>query len=368
MARGLIFIEKRKKFNIAEMEKEIKIGNKVISENSPSFIIAELSCNHNNDLGLALKTIDAMYKAGADCVKLQTFKPSSITIDSRKEDFIIKGGTLWDDKSLFELYNQTYTPWEWHKEIKDYVEAKGMIFFSSPFDDIAVDFLNDFDVPAYKIASFEITDIPLIEYTASKKKPIIISTGIATKEDILEAVNACKRSGNNQLILLKCTSSYPTPLTDVNLKLIPQIKKDFDCLVGLSDHTEGSLIPLGAISLGAKIIEKHFILDRSFGGPDAAFSMEPHEFSEMVSQIRNLEKAIGVADYTLSEKVIKNKQFARSLYLVEDVKNGEILTKENVRSIRPGFGMHPKHYKEILGKTVVKDIERGTPLSFDLIK
>ena len=349
------------------MNKEIKIGNRIVDENSPAFIIAELSCNHNNDLDLALRTIDAMYSSGADCVKLQTFKPSSITIDSRKEDFIVKGGTLWDGKTLYELYNKTYTPWEWHKEIKDYVEKKGLIFFSSPFDNKAVDFLEDLDVPAYKIASFEITDIPLIEYAASKCKPIIISTGIATEDDILEAVNACKRVGNNQLILLKCTSSYPTPLSDVNLSLIPQIEKDFDCLVGLSDHTEGSLIPLGAISLGAKVIEKHFILDRSLGGPDSAFSMEPQEFTEMVNQIRNLEKAIGINDYKLSEKVLKNKQFARSLYLVEDVKKGDIITVDNVRSIRPGFGMHPKYFKEILGNSFNKNVGRGTPLSFDLI-
>ena len=349
------------------MKKEIKIGNRIIDKNSPAFIIAELSCNHNNDLDLALRTIDAMHLSGADCVKLQTFKPSSITIDSRKEDFIVKGGTLWDGKTLYELYNKTYTPWEWHKEIKDYDKKKGLIFFSSPFDNKAVDFLEDLDVPAYKIASFEITDIPLIEYAASKCKPIIISTGIATKEDISEAVKACERVGNNQLILLKCTSSYPTPLSDVNLSLIPQIEKDFDCLVGLSDHTEGSLIPLGAISLGAKVIEKHFILDRSLGGPDSAFSMEPQEFTEMVNQIRNLEKAIGVNDYKLSEKVLKNKQFARSLYLVEDVKKGDIITIDNVRSIRPGFGMHPKYFKGILGKIFTKDIERGTPLSFDLL-
>ena len=198
-----------------------------------------------------------MHKAGADCVKLQTSKPESITIDSRKDDFIIKGGTLWDEKSLFELYGETYTPWEWHKDIKEYVESLGMVFFSSPFDNMAVDFLEDLNVPAYKIASFEITDIPLIEYTASKQKPIIISTGIATKEDITEAVNACKRVGNDQLILLKCTSAYPTPLDEVNLSLIPKIAEDFDCLTGLSDHTEGSLIPVGAVTLGARVIEKH---------------------------------------------------------------------------------------------------------------
>lgn len=349
------------------MNKEIIIGNRIINETSPTFIIAELSCNHNNNFELALETIDAMYRSGADCVKLQTFKPESLTIDSIKEDFIVKGGTLWDDKSLFELYKQVYTPWEWHQEIKHYVEKKGMIFFSSPFDNKAVDFLEKLEVPAYKIASFEITDIPLIEYVASKQKPIIMSTGIATKKDILEAVSACKRMGNNQLILLKCTSSYPTPLSDVNLSLIPQIRKDFDCLVGLSDHTEGYMIPLAATTLGAKVVEKHFILDRNLGGPDSAFSMEPKEFSKMVNKIRQIEKAIGVNDYKLSEKVLKNKQFARSLYFVQDVKKGDVVTIKNVRSIRPGFGMHPKYFNKILGKIIKKDTERGTPLSFDLL-
>ena len=349
------------------MRKEIKIGNKVISENSPTFIIAELSCNHNNDLDIAYKTIDAMHESGADCVKLQTFKPTSITLDSNKDDFIIKGGTLWDDISLFELYKKVYTPWEWHSEIKDYVEGKGMVFFSSPFDNTAVDFLSDLNVPAYKIASFEITDIPMIEYVAKKNKPVIMSTGIATKDDILDAVEACKRVGNDQLILLKCTSAYPTPLSDVNLNLIPQIKNDFDCLVGLSDHTEGHLIPVGAVSLGAKVIEKHFILDRNLGGPDSAFSMEPKEFSKMVNEIRNIENALGSNDYKLSEKVLKNRQFARSLYVVENVNKGDIISEKNVRSIRPGFGMKPKFLKDILGKKFNKKIEKGTSLNFEMI-
>lgn len=349
------------------MRKEIKIGNKVISENSPTFIIAELSCNHNNDLDIAYKTIDAMHESGADCVKLQTFKPTSITLDSNKDDFIIKGGTLWDDISLFELYKKVYTPWEWHSEIKDYVEGKGMVFFSSPFDNTAVDFLSDLNVPAYKIASFEITDIPMIEYVAKKNKPVIMSTGIATKDDILDAVEACKRVGNDQLILLKCTSAYPTPLSDVNLNLIPQIKNDFDCLVGLSDHTEGHLIPVGAVSLGAKVIEKHFILDRNLGGPDSAFSMEPKEFSKMVNEIRNIENALGSNDYKLSEKVLKNRQFARSLYVVENVNKGDIISEKNVRSIRPGFGMKPKFLKDILGKKFNKKIKKGTSLNFEMI-
>ncbi|TYB78759.1 pseudaminic acid synthase [Bizionia myxarmorum] len=349
------------------MNKNIFIGDREISNTSPVFIIAELSCNHNGKLDLALKTIDAMHEAGADCVKLQTSKPDSITIDCSAESFIIKGGTLWDGKTLFELYQQVYTPWEWHEEIKNYVESKGMVFFSSPFDLKAVDFLEELGVPAYKIASFEITDIPLIEYTAKKGKPIIISTGIATEQDIELAIQTCKNVGNEDVIILKCTSAYPTPLEEVNLKVIPDIRKRFNCLVGLSDHTMGTIVPLGAVSLGAKVIEKHFILDRSLGGPDAAFSMEPAEFKEMVDTVRMMEKALGKVTYELSEKVMKNKQFARSLFITEDVKENTIITAENVKSIRPGNGLHPKYYNEILGKTFNQQLLRGTPLTIEMI-
>lgn len=350
------------------MVKEIKIGDRVISNDSPAFIIAELSCNHDGRLDIALKTIDAMHEAGADCVKLQTSKPGSITIDCDKEPFIVKGGTLWDGKTLFELYQQTYTPWEWHKEIKDYVESKGMVFFSSPFDFEAVDFLEGLEVPAYKIASFEVTDIPLIEYTASKGKPIIISTGIANEKDIQLAVDTCLNVGNNQVILLKCTSAYPTPLDEVNLKMIPDIQNKFNCLVGLSDHTLGSIVPLGSVALGAKVIEKHFILDRKLGGPDASFSMTPNEFKDMVSSVRDLEKTLGVVTYELSEKVKNSKKFARSLFVVEDVKAGNVISKENIKSIRPGTGLHPKYYKELIGKQFAKDVSRGEALSTEMIK
>ena len=350
------------------MVKEIKIGNRVISKDPPVLIVAELSCNHDGRLDIALKTIDAMHEAGADCVKLQTSKPGSITIDCDKEPFIVKGGTLWDGKTLFELYKQTYTPWEWHKEIKDYVEAKGMVFFSSPFDFDAVDFLEGLEVPAYKVASFEITDIPLIEYTASKGKPIIISTGIANEEDIKLALDTCLNVGNNQVILLKCTSAYPTPLDEVNLKMIPDIQNNFNCLVGLSDHTLGSVVPLGSVALGAKVIEKHFILDRKLGGPDASFSMMPNEFKDMVSRVRDLEKTLGEVTYELSKKVKNSKKFARSLFVVEDVKAGNIISKENIRSIRPGNGLHPKYYKELIGKKFVKDVSRGEALTLKMIK
>jgi pseudaminic acid synthase len=348
------------------MSKEINIDNRIISKDSPVFIIAELSCNHGGELDLALRTIDAMYEAGADCVKLQTSKPNGITIDSRKDDFIIKGGTLWDNKTLFELYKEVQTPWEWHKQIRDYVESKGMVFFSSPFDFEAVDFLEDLNVPAYKIASFEITDIPLIKYTASKGKPVIMSTGIATEEDISLAVQACYDVGNHDIILLKCTSAYPTPLEEVNLNTITDMKTRFNCIVGLSDHTLGNIVPVGAVSLGAKVVEKHFILNRDVESADAKFSMLPEEFKEMVGSIRKIEKSLGIVSYELTERVKKNKQFARSLYIVEDVKKGEKLSPNNIRSIRPGFGLHPKYYEEILGKIFTGDLEKGTALTFEM--
>lgn len=348
--------------------KDIKIGNRTVGQNHPTFIIAELSCNHLNNFDLAIKTIQKMKEAGADCVKLQTSKPSSITIESDKPDFVVKGDTLWDGRTLYDLYSETYTPWEWHAPIKKAVEDLGMVFFSSPFDYDAVDFLEELNVPAYKIASFEITDIPLIKYTASKGKPVIISTGIAKEEDIQDAVEACRTVGNDQVILLKCTSAYPTPWDEVNLYVIPELRRKFNCAVGLSDHTLGDIVPIGAVALGAKVIEKHFILERSIGGPDAAFSMEPDEFAEMVKRVRILEQTFGISEIKISEKVEKNRQFARSLYVVEDIQKGEAFSEKNVRSIRPGFGVKPKFLPEVLGQSAKKNIEKGTPFSFDLIE
>ena len=346
----------------------INIGGKIIAEGESCFIIAELSCNHLQNFELAVKTVHEMKKAGADCVKLQTVKPDSITINSSKKDFIIEGGTLWDGKSLFELYSQTYTPWEWHQPLKKLVEELGMIFFSSPFDNEAVDFLDQLNVPAFKIASFEITDIPLIRYAAAKQKPMIISTGIAREQDIQDAVDACRKEGNEQVILLKCTSAYPTPMDEVNLNTIATIRNKFGCYVGLSDHTIGELVPLGAVALSAVVIEKHFILDRSLGGPDAAFSMEPHEFKKMVDRVRELESAMGTSELKLSPKVEKNRQFARSLFVVEDIHEGELLSLKNIRSIRPGFGLPPKFLNDVIGKKATKNIEKGTPLSKDMFK
>lgn len=346
---------------------EIKIGKFNINENSKVFIIAELSANHLQDFDIAKRTIYAMREAGVDCVKIQTVEPGSLTIESDKPDFIINAGTAWDGRTLFDLYDEVQTPWEWHQPIKELVEGLGMEFFSSPFNNSAVEFLESLNVPAYKIASFEITDIPLIKYVASKGKPIIISTGIAEENDIIDALNACHEVGNKEVILLKCTSAYPTPFDEVNLNMILTLREKFNCFIGLSDHTMGSTVPLGAVALGAKVIEKHFILDRKMGGPDAGFSMEPHEFKNMVNSIRELEQALGKPDIQISDKVRKNRNFARSLYVVKAIKKGDLFSTENIRSIRPGFGMKPKFLNDVIGKRAGKDIERGTAMSEDLI-
>lgn len=342
------------------------IGNFEISDNSPVFIIAELSANHNGSLETAKETIRAAKRAGANCIKLQTYTADTITIDSKKEDFRI-GGTIWDGQYLYDLYKEAYTPWEWHKELFKLAEDEGLICFSSPFDFTSVDFLEELGVPAYKIASFEITDIPLIEYVASKNKPIIISTGIATSEDIELAINACKKVGNNNIAILKCTSSYPAPIEEANMIMVKDLAEKYNVISGLSDHTLGNTVPIVATCFGAKIIEKHFILDREIGGPDASFSMNELEFTEMVKSVRLAEKAIGVVDYNLTEKQLKGKDFSRSLYIVEDIKKGEKLTSQKLKSIRPGFGLHPKFYDSIIGKTVNQDIEKGTAMSLQYI-
>tara|TARA_R110000868_G_scaffold118059_2_gene313285 strand:- start:16336 stop:17376 length:1041 start_codon:yes stop_codon:yes gene_type:complete len=344
----------------------MKIGNFSINNKSNVFIIAELSANHNGSLETAIETIRAAKRAGADCIKLQTYTADTITIDCDKNDFIIKG-TIWEGANLYKLYKEAYTPWEWHKQLFEVAAEEGLVCFSSPFDKTAVDLLESLNAPAYKIASFEITDIPLIEYVASKRKPIILSTGIATIEDIELALDACRRMENNNIALLKCTSSYPAPIDEANMCMVKDLAERYGVISGLSDHTIGSTVPVVATCFGAKIIEKHFILDRSIGGPDASFSMDEVEFTAMVKAVRDAEKAIGVVDYTLTDKQLKGKDFSRSLYVVEDMKAGDIVTEKNVRSIRPGFGMHPKHYYDILGKSVLKDMEKGTSLSFTSI-
>jgi pseudaminic acid synthase len=346
--------------------KEIKIGHYVINQSSPVFIIAELSANHNGSIATAIASIRAAKRAGADCIKLQTYTADTITIDCDKDDFMIKG-TIWEGANLHQLYQQAYTPWEWHKQLFEVAAEEGLVCFSSPFDKTAVDLLESLDTPAYKIASFEITDIPLIEYVASKGKPIILSTGIATNEDIDLALNACRRMGNNDIALLKCTSSYPAPMDEANMCMVKDLAERYDVISGLSDHTMGSTVPIVATCFGAKIIEKHFIIDRSIGGPDASFSMNELEFTAMVKSVREAEKAIGSINYALTDKQLKGRTFSRSLYVVEDMKAGELITEKNVRSIRPGNGIHPKHYNEILGRKVTVDIERGTPFKFNFL-
>ncbi len=328
------------------------------------FIIAELSANHNGNLEVAVETIRAAKRAGADAIKLQTYTADTITLDCDKEDFIIKGGTLWDGTTLYSLYKEAYTPWEWHEELFRVAKDEGLVCFSSPFDHTAVDFLEQFDVPAYKIASFEITDIPLIEYTARKGKPMIISTGIATYEDIQLAVDTCRGVGNNDITILKCTSAYPAPIEESNMIMMQQFAKDFDVKAGLSDHTLGITLPVVATVMGASVIEKHFILEKSIGGPDADFSIDEDEFTQMVKAVRGAEKAIGSVSYELTEKQKSSKQFTRSLYVSKNVNKGDVITKENVRSVRPGFGMHPKYLDEVMGKTFNFNLRKGEPLDW----
>jgi pseudaminic acid synthase len=338
------------------------IGNREISENSPVFIIAELSANHNQDYDIAVKTIEAAKEAGADAIKLQTYTPDTITLDCDNEYFQIKQGTIWDGTTLYKLYQQAYTPWEWQPKLKEIAEKLGLICFSSPFDRTAVDFLEKMNVPAYKVASFEITDIPLIEYIASKGKPVIISTGIANLEDIDEAVEACKRVGNENVALLKCTSAYPAPFEEINLNTIPALKEKYKTIIGLSDHSMGIAVPVASVALGAKIIEKHLIIDRKIGGPDSQFSLEPAEFKQMTQAVRSAEKALGIVNFDLTEKAKKNRAFSRSLFAVKDIQAGECFTEDNVKSIRPGFGLSPKYFKGLIGKKAFRMIRRGEPI------
>lgn len=335
---------------------------------SRTFIIAELSANHGHDIEIAKKTIKVAKESGADAIKLQTYTADTMTIDCNNEYFKLNQGTIWDGRTFYDLYKEAYTPWEWHKELMDYAKELGLIFFSTPFDKSAVDFLEELDVPAYKVASFEFMDIPLIEYIASKGKPVIMSTGVASLSDIEEAVDACKRMGNNQIILLKCTSAYPARIEDANLNTIPNMKDTFGVEVGLSDHTLGITVPVVSIALGAKVIEKHFILDKSIGGPDSSFSLEPHEFKQMVDSVRDAEKALGKVDYSMNEKKKNSRILGRSLFVVKDIKAGEAFTEENVRSIRPGYGLAPKYYKDVIGKEAMYDIKRGKPMNWKFIK
>ena len=342
----------------------MKIGNFDLKKDG-TFIIAELSANHNGSLQIALDTIKAAKEIGANAIKLQTYTADTLTLNSNKEDFIVKGGTLWDGKTLHELYSEAFTPWEWHEELFAYARSIGIDIFSTPFDKSAVDFLEQFNPSAYKIASFEITDYELIRYAASKMKPMIISTGIATIDEIQDAVDICKSEGNLDIILLKCTSSYPAPLESANLLTIPNLAHTFGVMSGFSDHTVGSTAPIVAVTLGAKVIEKHFIIDKNIGGADAAFSMEKKDFRQLIEAIRDTEKLLGKVDYSTAGK--KGRDFSRSLYASKDIKKGEVLTHENIKSVRPGYGLHPKYLKDILGKVANYDIEFAQPLKKDSV-
>ncbi len=349
------------------MKKEIYIDEKLISVDSSTYIIAEMSANHLMNFDRAKKIIYELKDSGVDAIKLQTYTADTITIDCDNEEFQIHGG-LWDGDTLYNLYKKAYTPWEWQEELVEYARSFGLACFSSPFDMTAVDFMENINMPAYKVASYEANDIPMIRKIAKTGKPILISTGVAHLEDIERALNVCKEEGNENVILLKCTSAYPCPYEDMNIRAIPLMRNTFDCLVGLSDHTLGGEVALGAVALGAKVIEKHVTLKREDGGPDGAFSMEIDEFVEMVRQIRNLEKALGRATFDLTQKQERARKGTRSLYVVQDIRKGEILTEQNIRSIRPGRGMHTMYYEDVLGKVATVELPKGTPLSWDKIK
>lgn len=336
---------------------DFSIGEKI-------FIIAELSANHGRDIEIAKKSIEFAKKAGADAIKLQTYTADTLTIDSDKEYFRLNSGTIWDGQTLYDLYDKAHTPWDWHRELFEHAKKNDIICFSTPFDRSAVDFLEELNVPAYKVASFEIMDIPLIEYIASKGKPVIISTGLATLCDIEAALDACYRMNNRNVILLKCTSAYPAKIEDSNLKTIQNMKDTFDLTVGLSDHTLGITVPIISAAMGAEVIEKHFIIDKTIGGPDSEFSLDFNEFKQMVKSVREAELSIGKVSYELSEKKIASRILGRSLFVVNDIKLGEKLTEKNIRSIRPGYGISPKYYYDVIGKTAKKTIARGTPLKW----
>ena len=339
----------------------MKIGNFDLN-GAQTLIIAELSANHGHDIEIAKETIRAAKKAGADAIKLQTDTADTLTLECNKEDFIVKGGTLWDTQTLYSLYQEAYTPWEWHKELFACAKEEGLLCFSTPFDKSAVDFLEQFDPPAYKVASFEITDYELVRYMASKQRPMIISTGIATLNEIEDVVRICQREDNSEIILLQCTSSYPAPLEGANLLTIPDLAKRFGVIAGFSDHTLGITAPIVAVSLGAKVIEKHFILDKAIGGADASFSLDMADFTQMVQTLRETEKLLGRPTYQTDAKTIKGRQFSRSLYIVKDIAKGEVVSEENIRSIRPGYGLHPRYLKEVLGKCAKENLSFGDRL------
>lgn len=345
----------------------ITINNRRIGPGYPVYIIAEMSANHNHDFNTAVRILKEAKKAGADAVKLQTYTPDTMTLACDNEYFRIGKGTVWEGKNLYDLYQEAYTPWSWQPKLKQVADGLGLDLFSSPFDATAVDFLEEMNVPAYKIASFEVVDLPLIDYIARTGRPVILSTGMAEREEIEEAVNTIHAAGNHQIALLKCTSAYPAPPEEMNLKTLQHMAETFDVPTGLSDHTMGSTSAVVAVSLGACIIEKHFTLSRSVPGPDSTFSMEPGEFREMAAAIRTAEKAVGEVSYRITGKQAKSRIFRRSLFVASDIPAGGTFSESNVRCIRPANGLHPRHFREILGRTAATDVEAGTPLSWELV-
>ena len=349
------------------MNREFNIKNKTIGKAHSTYIIAEMSANHAGSKQRAKEIIHAAKDAGADCVKIQTYTPDTMTIDCDKEPFKVKNGT-WENENLYNLYEKAYTPWEWQAELKKEAKKIGIDFFSTPYEKTAVDFLEELEVDFYKVASFSVTNIPFLKYLASKGKPIIMSTGLATLGEIEEAVKVIRKQGNDQLALLKCSSAYPAVPEDMNLKNINHLAETFNVPTGLSDHTLGSVSAVAAVAMGANIVEKHFCLSREIENPDASFSMEPEEFEEMVKKIRTTEKAVGEISYELSDREKNSRVFRRSIFVVKDIKKGEKLTKDNIRIIRPGDGLKPKYYSQVLGKRAMQDIEKGTPLEWGLVK
>jgi pseudaminic acid synthase len=349
------------------MAQQIEIGKKLVGPGHPTYVIAEMSANHGQKFDQAVEIVRAAKAAGADAVKLQTYTPDTMTIACSRPDFLIKG-TLWEGRNLHDLYLEAYTPWEWQPRLREIALELGIELFSSPFDSTAIDFLESMKVPAYKLASFELVDIPLIQKMAKTGKPLIMSTGMANLEEIDEAVQAARNAGATQIALLKCTSAYPAPVEEMNLRTIPELNQRFGVPVGLSDHTMGTAVPVAAVALGASIVEKHITLSRSNGGPDNAFSLEPHEFKATVDAIRMAEQGLGRVHFGFSPHEASSRVFRRSLFVVADVKRGDLFTDRNIRSIRPGHGLHTRYLPEILGRRAACDIERGTPLKWELVE
>lgn len=349
------------------LSRQMKINGRRVGANQPTYVVAELSANHRQDYDQAVDLIKAAKEAGADAVKLQTYTPDTITIDCDSELFRIGGGTVWDGRNLYDLYGEAYTPWEWQPKLKKVADELGLTLFSTPFDNSAVDFLEEMDIPAYKVASFEIVDLPLVQRVAQTGKPMIMSTGMTTLSEIDDAVRTAREAGATQIALLKCTSAYPASPEEMNLRTIPHLEEAFGVPAGLSDHTLGIAVPIAAVALGARIIEKHFTLSRDVPNPDSAFSLEPHEFRAMVDAIRVAEKALGAVSYEATERETASRAFRRSLFVVQDMKAGDVFSEDNVRSIRPGYGMHTRHLDDVVGRRAARDLARGTPLGWEIV-